>query len=70
MKNKHSKLKHLWAVLNKKRKVKKLPPSDLAPELDMGNLPQRGKRSDRNDDQSSSLLNAGNIEKLTLTLYR
>lgn len=63
LKIKHPKLKNLVPTSNKTRMFKKLPPSDPNPELDMGNLPQLGKRLHRKNDQSFSfkLLNVGNI---------
>ncbi|MBF4296115.1 hypothetical protein EAY24_22920, partial [Vibrio anguillarum] len=63
LKIKHPKLKHLVPVPHKERKVKKLPPNDPNPELDMGDLPKLGKRLHRKDDQAFSFnfINAGNI---------
>jgi len=63
LKIKHPKLKHLVPVPHKERKVKKLPPSDPNPELDLGDFPKLGKRLHRKDDQAFSFnfTNAGNI---------
>jgi hypothetical protein len=60
---KHPKLKHLVPVPNTTKPVKKLPPSDLDPEFDMGDLPKLGNRLHQKDDQSFSfnMLSAGNI---------